>query len=125
MSPLGFDWKMSVGILSGIAGKEITVSTMGVLYQASADDESYSLQEKLKSEVYISGPRAGENVFNKIVAASFLLFVLIYFPCIAVISTIWKESQRISWAIFSAVYTTLLAWLVSFATYQIGMYFWY
>ncbi len=125
MSPLGFDWKMSVAILSGIAGKEITVSTMGVLYQASADDDSYSLQEKLKSEVYITGEKTGQNVFNKIVAASFLLFVLIYFPCIAVVSTIWKESQRLSWAIFSAVYTTLLAWLVSFATYQIGMYLFY
>ena len=123
MSPLGFDWKMSISLLSGIAGKEITVSTMGVLYQAAEDDESYSLQEKLKSEVYTSGPKKGEKVFDKIVALSFILFVLIYFPCIAVVSAIWKESKRLKWAIFSALYTTGLAWVVSFATYQIGMYF--
>ncbi len=122
MRPLGFDWKMSIAILSGIAGKEITVSTMGVLYQASDEDASYGLQEKLKSEVYISGPKQGEKVFNKVVAMSFILFVLIYFPCIAVISTIWKVSKKASWAIFSAVYTTTLAWGVSFIAYRLGTY---
>lgn len=120
MKPLGFDWKMSVSILAGIAGKEITVSTMGVLYQATEDGEGASLQNKLKAETYSSGDNAGEKVFDKVVALSFIMFVLIYFPCIAVISAIWKESKRVKWAIFSAVYTTGIAWLVSFAVFQIG-----
>jgi len=120
MSPLGFDWKMSVSILAGIAGKEITVSTMGVLYQADEEAHSGSLQNKLKAETYTSGEKKGQKVFDKIVALSFIMFVLIYFPCIAVISAIWKESKRIKWAIFSAVYTTGIAWLVAFAVFQIG-----
>jgi ferrous iron transport protein B len=120
MKPLGFDWKMSVSILAGIAGKEITVSTMGVLYQATEDGEGASLQNKLKAETYTSGDKAGQKVIDKVVALSFIMFILIYFPCIAVISAIWKESARIKWAIFSAVYTTGIAWLVSFAVFQIG-----
>ncbi len=120
MEPLGFDWKMSVSILAGIAGKEITVSTMGVLYQANSEEETASLQNKLKAETYTSGSKKGEKVFNKVVAFSFLMFILIYFPCIAVFSAIWKESKRIKWAFFSAFYTTGIAWIVSFAVYQIG-----
>ncbi len=123
MQPLGFDWKMSVSILAGIAGKEITVSTMGVLYQASDDIENGSLQNKLKAETYPFGEKAGQKVYNKVVALSFIMFILIYFPCIAVFSAIWKESSRLKWAIFSAVYTTSIAWVVSFAIYQIGKYF--
>lgn len=121
MRPLGFDWKMSVSVLTGIAGKEITVSTMGVLYQAEADDgHTSSLQEKLKAETYTSGDKAGAKVFNKVVAFSFMMFILIYFPCIAVGSAIWRESSKVKWAIFSALYTTAIAWLISFAVYQIG-----
>lgn len=122
MRPLGFDWKMSVSLLAGIAGKEITVSTMGVLYQAGSDEteNSSSLQNKLRAEKYTSGPKAGEKTFDKVVAMSFIMFILIYFPCIGVISAIWKESKRIKWAIFSAVYTTAIAWIVSFGVFQIG-----
>jgi len=120
MKPLGFDWKMSVSILAGIAGKEITVSTMGVLYQADENGSGGALTDKLKAEKYTAGPNAGNNVFDKLVALSFIMFVLIYFPCIAVISAIWKESSRLKWAIFSAVYTTALAWVVSFAIFQLG-----
>ncbi len=120
MKPLGFDWKMSVSILAGIAGKEITVSTMGVLYQADDNGNGGALKDKLRAETYTTGPNAGEKVFDKLVALSFIMFILIYFPCIAVISAIWKESSRIKWAIFSAFYTTALAWVVSFAIFQIG-----
>ncbi|MCK9255345.1 MAG: ferrous iron transport protein B [Bacteroidales bacterium] len=122
MKPLGFDWKMSVSILAGIAGKEITVSTMGVLYQADDDLETGSLQNKLKAETYAFGEKAGEKVYNPAVALAFILFILIYFPCIATISAIWKES-KLKWAIFSGIYTTSIAWLVSFAAYQIAKHF--
>ncbi len=120
MEPLGFDWKMSVSIIAGVAGKEITVSTMGVLYQADEESDTGSLQDKLKAETYTSGEKKGEKVFDRVVALAFIMFVLIYFPCIGVISAIWKESKRAKWAIFSAVYTTGIAWIVAFAVYQIG-----
>jgi len=125
IQPLGFDWKMGVSIFTGIAAKEVVVSTMGVLYQA--DDKSKktseSLQEKLKSQRYKSGKRKGELVFSPVVALSFMVFILIYFPCVAVIAAVKKESGTWTWAAFTAIYTTGLAWLVSFLVYQVGSLF--
>lgn len=119
--PLGFDWKMGVSLLSGIAAKEIVVSTMAVLYQSAYQDENDTgaLAQNLKNDKYANG----EPVFTPLVALSFLMFILIYFPCIAVIAAIKKESGAWKWAIFTIVYTTGLAWLVSFAVYQIGSIF--
>jgi len=124
MRPLGFDWKMTVGIITGIAAKEIVISTMGVLYQVDENgDVDASLQTKFKNEIYTSGDKLGQKVFNTKVAFSFLLFVLIYFPCIAVVAAIKKESGNWKLALFTIVYTTVLAWLVSFAFYQIANLF--
>lgn len=116
-APLGFDWKLSVGLLSGIAAKEIIVSTIGVLNQIDDvdTDNPSNLTAKLRNDKYPNG----EMVFNKGVAFSFLMFVLIYFPCIAVITTIRRESKSAKWAILTMVYTTVLAWTVSFVVYQI------
>lgn len=121
IKPLGFDWKIGVSLFSGMAAKEIVVSTMGILYQADeeADENSISLQKKLQQQTYVHGPKAGEKVFTPLVALTLMIFVLIYFPCIATIVAIAKES-RWKWAIFVMVYTTLLAYLVSLAVYQIG-----
>lgn len=119
--PLGFDWKMGVSLLSGIAAKEIVVSTLGVLVQAGTSDETnQTLIHNLKNEVHTSGPRVGQKVYTPLSAFSFLLFILIYFPCVAVIAAIKKESGSWKWAAFTIFYTTTLAWIVSFAFYQIG-----
>lgn len=120
--PLGFDWKMGVSLLSGVAAKEIVVSTLGVLYQADkdADEHSSTLIKKLQNEKHKSGKNQGEKVFSPLTAFSFLLFILIYFPCIAVIAAIKKESGSWKWALFTIFSTTLLAWLVSFTVFQIG-----
>ncbi|NPA44925.1 MAG: ferrous iron transport protein B, partial [Chlorobi bacterium] len=120
--PLGFDWKIGVSIVSGIAAKEIVVSTMGVLYGAEFTDEksSEALKNAIKSETYKSGNHKGEKVFTPLVSISFLVFILIYFPCVAVIAAVRKESGSWKWASFLAIYTTSLAWLLSFAIYQIG-----
>ncbi len=122
MSPIGFDWKMTVALFAGVSAKEVVVGTMGVLYHAeNSDDESQaSLIGKLQEQEYKSGPRAGEAVFSPLVAYSFMLFILIYFPCISVIAAIRKESGSWKWAAFSVVYTTALAWVVSFLVYQVG-----
>lgn len=123
--PLGFDWKMGVSLLSGIAAKEIVVSTLGVLVQAGedADETSQTLIHKLQNETYTHEPRVGEKVFTPLSAFSFLLFILIYFPCVAVIAAIKKESGNWKWAAFTIFYTTALAWIVSFAFYQVGTLF--
>lgn len=119
--PLGYDWKMGVSIITGLAAKEIVVSSMGILYQADvkADENSRSLKDELIAQTHNYGELKGQKVFTPLVSFGFMLFVLIYFPCVAVIAAIKKESSW-GWAVFTMVYTTAIAWLVAFATYQIG-----
>ena len=113
---------MSVAVLTGVAAKEVTIGTLGVLYQADADDDinQSSLITKLRQQKYNSGPREGKPVFTPLVAFSFMLFILIYFPCVAVVAAIRRESGAVKWAVFVVVYTTLLAYIASLLTYQIG-----
>jgi ferrous iron transport protein B len=122
MRPLGFDWKMSVAILTGVAAKEITVGTLGVLYQAGegTDETSASLIQKLQQQTHVSGPYKGEKVFTPLVAFSFMIFILIYFPCVAVVAAIRKESGSWKYAAFIVVYTTGLAYLASLLVFQLG-----
>ncbi|WP_372776137.1 ferrous iron transport protein B [Mangrovibacterium sp.] len=124
IQPLGFDWKVGMSIITGMAAKEIVVSSMGVLYHAGmdADENSQSLKEKLQNQTYTAGPKIGQKVFSPLVAFGLMIFVLIYFPCVAVIAAIKKEANW-KWAIFTTVYTTAIAWFASFAIYQIGSLF--
>lgn len=117
--PLGFDWKMGVSILSGSAAKEIVVSSLGVLYHADveADESSERLTAILKSHQNDS-----QHPITPLVAFGFMLFVLLYYPCVAAVTAIAKESNW-KWAAFEVVYTTAVAWIVSFLTYQIGSLF--
>ena len=120
MRPLGFDWKMSVSLLSGVAAKEIVVSTMGVLYQADQNDTSgNNLSTRLRDE----SNEHGNKTFTPLVAFGFLMFILLYFPCIASITAIKKESGHWKWALFTVFYTTFLAWMVSFLVFQVGSLF--
>lgn len=125
MGPLGFDWRMSVAILTGVAAKEVVVGTLGVLYLEDPDvpENSTTLISKLQSQTYNSGPNAGQPVFNSVVAMSFMLFILIYFPCVGVLAAIRKESGSWKWPAFVVLYTTTLAWLVAFSYYQVASLF--
>ena len=123
MSPLGFDWKMSVSLLAGLPAKEIIVSTMGVLYQVEPNHKNVGLSAKLTQEEYISGDKKGEKVISIPVALAFLAFVLIYFPCIGVIATIKSESGKLKWALFTIAYTTGVAWIISFLVFRVSSYF--
>lgn len=120
ISPLGYDWKMGVSIITGLAAKEIVVSTMGILYQADnkSIDSSDTLKDKLKEQKHHTGSLRGQQVFTPAAGLGFMMFILIYFPCVAVIAAIRKESNW-GWAIFTMVYTTALAWLVAFLVFQI------
>ncbi|MDR0682720.1 MAG: ferrous iron transport protein B [Dysgonamonadaceae bacterium] len=113
IAPLGYDWKIGVSILTGMGAKEIVISSMGVLYQSdlNADETSADLKTKLK-----------EQSFTPLVAYSFMVFVLIYFPCIAVLVAIRREAG-LRWALFTAFYTTAMAWIAAFCIYQIGNIF--
>jgi ferrous iron transport protein B len=120
--PLGFDWKMGISLLSGVAAKEIVVSTMGVIYQPdpTMPETRDNLSERLRNQQHRTGEKAGQPVFTPLIALSFLVFILIYFPCVAVIAAIKNESGTWKWAVFTIFYTTGLAWLFSFIVYQLG-----
>ena len=117
VAPLGFNWQMGVSVLTGAAAKEIVVSTMGVLYtgEADADESSAPLKEKLQTATKPNG----EHVFDPIVAYSFMLFILLYFPCIAALAAIRREAGT-KWMVFEIFYTSGVAWLVSFIFYQVA-----
>jgi len=124
--PLGFDWRMGVSLITGTAAKEVVVSTMGVLYgtsQSHEKDKKANLPAILQSEKYQEGSRVGQKVFTPLAGISFLLFILIYMPCVAVVATVKKESGNWKWALFLISYTTALAWILSFSVYQIGSMF--
>lgn len=106
IEPLGFDWKLGIGLISGVGAKELVVSTLGVLYTNEEDIESVNLSDRIP--------------ITPVVALGYMLFVLIYFPCIATIVAIKQESGSWKWALFAACYTTVLAWLVAFAVNQLG-----
>lgn len=119
--PQGFDWKLSVGLISGVGAKEIVASTMGVLYSGdnSMADDTNSDSAKYK---YLYEKMSADGV-TPLIAFCYLLFVLLYFPCLATIAAIRNESGSWKWAIFTAFYTTAIAWIVSAAVYQIARMF--
>jgi ferrous iron transport protein B len=122
IQPLGYDWKIGVSLITGMAAKEITVTSMGVLYQAGSEENenTETLKTKIREQTFTSGPKAGQKVFTPLVAYSFMIFMLLYFPCIAVIAAIKREAGW-KWALFTVCYTTAIAWLAAFGIYQTGM----
>ena len=141
LEPLGFDWKMGVGILSGIGAKELVVSSLGVMYSAeeaeyeesgslAATSDSNLQDDRATSEVRQtedSGDtmlqRALQRAMTPASALAFMVFVLLYFPCIATFVAIKQEAGGWKWAIGSAVYTVILAWVMAFIVYRIALLF--
>lgn len=121
MSPLGFDWKMSVSLVTGVTAKEFIISTLGVVYQAedtgpgaTASGVPTSLAKRIKDD----------NVFKKSNALSFMIFALLYMPCVAAALSIKKESGSWKWALLSIFTTITVAWIASFAAFRIGTLIW-
>lgn len=117
VAPMDFDWRVSVSLLAGAAAKEVVVSTLGVLYVG--DDNEEALSERLSTPLATTG----QAPFNTASALAFMVFVLIYFPCIATIAAIIRETGSWKYGAFSLIYNTALAWILSFATYHIAMLF--
>ena len=118
----GFDWKLDVGLVAGIGAKEIVASTMGVLYsgdESVADDTA----DDNSSKYAVLRERMASSGITPLVAFCYLVFVLLYFPCLATIAAIKGESGSWRWAAFAAIYTTAVAWVASAAIYQVGRLF--
>ena len=113
-APQGFNWKLDMGLLAGIGAKEIVASTIGVLYageeyDSESDDNTLVLYEKMSSDGVTPAS-----------ALAFLVFVLLYFPCLATVIAIKNESGSWKWTAFVMVYTTAVAWMLSAVVYQVG-----
>ena len=116
LEPLGFNWKMDVGLLAGIGAKELTISTLGVTYAqegaVEASDGDTALQAALKADISTAA------------ALAFMVFVLLYFPCVATFVAIKNETGKWRWAILLCLYTILVAWLFGFVAYRLGLLIW-
>lgn len=119
LEPLGFNWKVSIALISGTAAKELVVSTIGVLYSEAASDDDATLSAKLTAP----NPQTGHPDFTPLIAISFMAFVLLYIPCIATIVAVANEAGSWKWGLFTIIYNTGVAWIVSFLIYNIGKLF--
>ena len=113
LEPLGFDWRMGVGIVAGVGAKELVVSTLGVMYADAVPDETGSSDTRLQ--------RALVRSVTPPAALAYMVFILLYFPCIATFVAIKNESGGWKWAMITAVYTIVLAWVAAFVTYRLAL----
>jgi ferrous iron transport protein B len=111
LDPLGFNWKIGIALITGLAAKETVVSTLGTIYKVDAEDES-SLRQELKNDPSL----------NPLVAFCLMLFILIYIPCLATLAVIRQELGSMKWVFFSLFYSTGLAWILTFLVYRVGMF---
>lgn len=117
MEPMDFGWKTCCSLLAGCAAKEVVVSTLGVLYVG--DDDAELLADRLKTP----SKTTGEAPFNPATALAFMVFVLLYFPCVASVTAIVKETGSWKYGLFSILYNTIVAWILSLVTYKIALLF--
>lgn len=117
MEPLGFTWRASVAALAGVPAKEIVVSTLGVLYTGDEAVDDASLGHRLTAV----NPATGHPDFTPAAALSFMIFILLYCPCMATVTAIVKETGSRRWGLFSVVYNTAVAWLLAFAAYRLAL----
>jgi ferrous iron transport protein B len=118
LAPLGFDWKIGVGIIGAFAAREVFVATMGVVYNAGdeVDETSTSLRDKLRAEQKADGSRA----YTPLVGLSLLVFFALACQCMSTLAVVKRETQSLRWPLFLFAYMTSLAWIVSFLVYQGG-----
>ena len=117
MEPIGFHWRASVAALAGVPAKEIVVSTLGVLYTGNEEAPEQTLSARLTTP----NVATGKPDFTAAAALSFMVFVLLYCPCIATLTAIVKETGNPRYGLFSILYNTLVAWIFAFIVYRIAL----
>jgi ferrous iron transport protein B len=115
LAPLGFDWKIGVGLVASLAAREVIVATLAQIY-AAADDDSGSLRDAIRAD---RDPRSGELVFTPATVASLLVFFVFALQCTSTLATIWRETNSLRWPAFAFGYLLALAYAASFVTHRI------
>lgn len=117
LKPLGFDWKIGIGLLSGVVGKEIFVGTLGTLYAVGGEQtDTASLRRAIRADTWPDG----RKIYTPLTAFGLMVFCLLYIPCLAAIGTIYQETHSLKWTAFAVSYTIATAWVVSLVIYQGG-----
>jgi ferrous iron transport protein B len=120
IAPLGFDWKMGIGIVASVAAREVFVSTMGTVYnvdEPESEQGDVSLRQKMRDDI---DPRTGKHVWSPLVAISLLVYYVLAMQCMSTVAIVKRETNGWKWALFQLGYMTLLAWFASFVVYQGG-----
>ena len=120
LKPLGYDWKMGVGLVGAFAAREVFVSTMAITYGAGDGEETESLREAMKHDKYTSGSRAGQAVWTPLVAISLLVWFVLAMQCMSTLAVVRRETGGWRWPIFMLIYMNVLAYACAFGVYQIG-----
>jgi ferrous iron transport protein B len=118
IAPLGFDWKIGIGLLGAFAAREVFISTMGVVYGIGKDakEDSPTLRERVRAESRADG----KPLYTPLVGLSLMVFFALACQCMSTLAVVRRETRTWRWPVFLFLYTGALAWLASFAVYQIG-----
>ncbi|HEX5245338.1 MAG TPA: ferrous iron transport protein B [Tepidisphaeraceae bacterium] len=122
LRPLGYDWKMGIGLVSAFAAREVFISSMGIVYSVGnvEDGKTADLASAMKADMYSSGPRAGKPVWTPIVAVSLLVWFVLAMQCMSTFAVVRRETGGWRWPIFMLVYMNALAYVVALLVYQVG-----
>ena len=123
LKPLGFDWRMGVGIVAGVGAKELVVSTLGVMYSGTDAHEGYQEGVSAADTGTTNLQKALLRAVTPAGALAYMVFILLYFPCIATFVAISQEAGGLKWAVLTAVYTIVLAWFAAFVTFSAASFF--
>jgi ferrous iron transport protein B len=125
LRPLGYDWKMGVGLVGAFAAREVFVSTMGIIYSVGdPGEETADLSKAMKADTYTTGKRAGKPVWTPLVAVSLLVWFVLAMQCMSTIAIVRRETGGWGWPVFMLVYMNALAYVVALGVYQVGRIWW-
>ena len=121
IKPLGFDWKIGIGLISSFAAREVFITAMGTIYNISEDagdsEKELAVGQKMKDDI---NPQTGQPTFTPLVAVALMVFYVLAMQCMSTVAVVRRETGGWKWPLFQIAYMTGLAWLVTFAVYQGG-----
>ncbi|MEP6754809.1 MAG: ferrous iron transport protein B, partial [Chthonomonadales bacterium] len=121
LKPMGFDWKMGIGIIASFAAREVFVSAMGTVYNVDATDDKgkVDLQSRMRADV---DPTTGKPVYTPLVAICVMIYYVLAMQCMSTVVVVRRETGTWSWPLFQIAYMTGLAWVVTTVVYQVGRF---